>query len=264
MDKLKRTLLINDLSCIGKSSLTVMLPIISSYGVETIPLPTLLLSNHTGFKEYEIKDCNDILSSFSNAWVKQDINFDLIYTGFFKDYKQINETIDIVNKFDTTLLVDPILGDNGKRFSCFDDKYQESLLMLVNKADIITPNLTEATLLTNSNINEDPYTIINKFKNEYVIITGIKKEDKIGYLVKENNDIYEYYLPYIDSDIKFHGTGDVFVSSLIGNLLSNNSFKDSFINAANFTNKCILATLKYLPEHWYGLAFEDIIRCNNH
>lgn len=264
MDKLKRALLINDLSCVGKSSLTVMLPIIANYGVETIPLPTLLLSNHTGFKEYEIKDCTNILSSFFNAWIKQDITFDLIYTGFFKDYRQINEAIDVTTKVNTTLLVDPILGDNGKRFDCFDDGYQESLLKLVNKADIITPNLTEAALLTNSNINDDAHQIINKFKNKHVIITGIKKEDKIGYLVKDNHDIYEYHLPYIDSDIKFHGTGDVFVSSLIGNILTKNNFKESFINAANFTNKCILATLKYLPNHWYGLAFEDVIRCNNH
>lgn len=264
MDRLKRALLVNDLSCVGKSSLTVMLPIIASYGVETIPLPTLLLSNHTGFKEYELKDCTNILSSFSNAWIKQGITFDLIYTGFFKDCKQIDEAIDVTTKINTTLLVDTILGDNGNRFACFDDDYQKSLLKLVDKADIITPNLTEAALLTNSNISEDAYEIINKFKNKYVIITGVKKEDKIGYLVKDNNDIYDYYLPYIESDVKFHGTGDVFVSSLIGNILTNNNFKTSFINAANFTNKCILATLKYLPDHWYGLAFEDVIRCNNH
>ncbi len=261
MNKLKRTLLINDLSCIGKSSLTAMIPIISSYGIETIPLPTLLLSNHTGFKEYETKDC-DILSSFTNIWHKQNINFDLIYTGFFKDGTQILETIDILDKFNSMLLVDPILGDNGKRFSCFDDKYQNTLLKLVSKADIITPNLTEAALLTNSNINDNPINIIKRFDNKYVIITGIKKEDKIGYLIKENNNIYDYYLPYIESETKFHGTGDVFVSSLIGNVLNNNNnnFKDSFKKAANFTNKCILETLKYLPEHWYGLAFEDVLK----
>ncbi len=260
MNKLKRALLINDLSCIGKSSLTAMMPIISSYGIETVPLPTLLLSNHTGFKEYKVKDLSEELISFPQIWQKQNMHFDLIYTGFFKDGKQIEDILDIIKNFKAQIVVDPILGDNNQRFKCFDDNYQNALLKLVSKANIITPNLTEATLLTNSSFKDNPLDIINKFDNPFVIITGIKKEDKIGYLIKEKQDIYDYYLPFIESETKFHGTGDVFISSLIGNLLNNIDFKQSVINAANFTNKCIIETIKYLPEHWYGLAFEDVIK----
>ena len=256
MNKLKKALLINDLSLIGKSSLTCMMPIISSYKIETIPLPTLLLSNHTGYKEYITQDID--ITSFTNVWKKQDISFDLIYTGFFKDANQIKETIDIIDSFKSNLLVvDPVLGDDGERYSCFNDEYTNELIKLVSKANIITPNITEARLITNC--DSSPIEVINKLNNKYVVITGIKKDNQIGYLVKDNNNIFEYYLPYIECEGKFHGTGDVFASSLIGNMLNTNNFKDSFYKAANFTNDCILATVKYLPEHWYGLAFEEIL-----
>ena len=257
---LKRALLINDLSCFGKCSLTVSIPILSSQGIETIPLPTLTLSNHTGFDDYYIKDNSEELINIAKVWKKQDIHFDLIYTGFFKDYKQINEVTKIIHDFkseDTLLFVDPILGEKGKLFKCFDDNYLEAMKNLVKEADFIAPNITEASLLTNSNVNQNPIDIINKFNNDYVVITGIKKDNKIGYLVKNKEEIFYIFKDYINEEL--HGTGDVFSSFLCAYMLSTKNFKDSAIKAADITDKCIKETIKYLPEHRYGIAFEDVL-----
>ncbi len=258
---LKRALLINDLSCFGKCSLTVSIPILSSQGIETVPLPTLILSNHTGFNDYYIKDNSEEIEEIYKVWKKQNIYFDLIYTGFFKDDKQIKEINKIIKYFkkeNTLLFVDPILGEKGKLFKCFDDKYLKEMKILTKDADFIAPNITEACLLTNTNIKQDPIEIINKFDNDYVVITSIKKEDKIGYLVKNKEEIFYIMKDYINE--KLHGTGDVFSSILCAYMLNTNNFKESCIKAANFTNKCIKETLKYLPEHRYGIAFEDVLK----
>ena len=159
---MEKVLLINDLSCVGKCSLTVSIPIISTYGIETVPLPTCILSNQTYFKDYLISDCSKEIESFTKLWTKQNIKFNTIYTGFFNNYKQIDYICEYLKDKKVKLFVDPILGDNGNRFNCFDDNYQTSLKKLVDMADYISPNLTEACLLTDSNINENPVEIIKK------------------------------------------------------------------------------------------------------
>lgn len=259
MKQIKRVLLINDLTCFGKCSLTVSIPIISSFGIETIPLPTMLLSNHTGFASYKTKDETDILTDFVDEWIKQGLHFDCIYTGFFKDAKQIELIIDIIKKLkgdDTLLFVDPILGENGKLFSCFDEEYLKNMKKLVKYADFISPNITEACLLTDCDIKDNPNNIINKFTNENVVITSIKNNDEIGYLIKNDNELTFKYYPYINK--KLHGTGDIFSSALCANMINTNDFKESCIKASDFTNKAILNTLKY-NNHDYGIAFEDLL-----
>lgn len=255
---MKRVLLISDLTSFGKCSLTVSIPIISSLGIETIPLPTMLLSNHTGFDSYILKDNTDTLLDFFNEFKKIDLNFDCVYTGFFKDAGQIDITKDIVKFYKdkgSMIFIDPILGENGELFKCFDEKYLESMKDLVNLADFISPNITEACLLTNSNINDNPIDTINKF-NCKVVITSIRKDNQIGYLIKDE-DINEIYYPYIDK--KIHGTGDVFSSFMCGEMIKTNNFKESCIKAAEFTNKAIINTINNHPDDLYGVAFEDIL-----
>ncbi len=253
---MKKVLLINDLSCVGKCSLSVSIPLISAYQIETIALPTCILSNQTCFKDYLIKDNTNELIEFLKLWKKQEIKFDTIYTGFFKDYKQIDYVSNYLDEYNGKIFVDPILGDNGKQFTCFDDKYLNSLKKLTEKADYITPNLTESCLLTNSDINENPISIISKFNNKKVVITGIKKDNKIGYLVKDNDDIKYILFDYIDYPL--HGTGDVFSSLLCANMTKTNNFIKSVITAANLTNKCIQNTINE-DCSYYGLNYESLI-----
>lgn len=257
---MKNVLLISDLTSFGKCSLTVSIPIISSLGIETIPLPTMLLSNHTGFDSYVIKDNTETLSDIFNEFKKLDLKFDCVYTGFFKDANQINLVKEIVNYYKdkvSMIFVDPILGENGELFKCFNNEYLNSMKQLVELADFIAPNITEACLLTNSNINDNPIDIINKLNNKNIVITSVKKDNEIGYLIKDNNGISSIFYPIIDK--KLHGTGDVFSSYLCGEMINTNNFKESCIKASEFTNKAILNTLNY-KGHEYGIAFEDILK----
>lgn len=253
---MKKVLLINDLSCVGKCSLTVSIPIISSFGIETIPLPTCILSNQTYFKDYIISDF-DKLEAFTKLWQSQNITFDTIYTGFFKNHQQIDYLCEYLKKLNCTLFVDPILGDNGKRFSCFDDNYQRSLINLSKMADYITPNLTESCLLTNSKLDENPINIIKKFSNDKVVITGIEKENKIGYLVKDKNIIFYILKDRVSQEL--HGTGDVFSSFLCAKMILSNNFSKSVIEAADLTEEAIKNTIKEKDHSVYGLNFENII-----
>ena len=133
---MEKALLINDLSCVGKCSLTVSIPIISTYGIETVPLPTCILSNQTYFKDYLISDCSKELESFTKLWTKQDIKFNTVYTGFFNNYKQIDYICDYLKDKNVKLFVDPVLGDNGNRFKCFDEKRFVDVVKEVVKANI--------------------------------------------------------------------------------------------------------------------------------
>ena len=254
---MEKVLLINDLSCVGKCSLTVSIPIISTYGIETVPLPTCILSNQTYFKDYLISDCSKEIESFIKLWTKQNIKFNTVYTGFFNNYKQIDYICDYLKDKNVKLFVDPVLGDNGNRFKCFDDNHQKSLKKLVDMADYISPNLTEACLLTDSNINEDPLEIIKKFKNKKVVITSIHKDDKIGYLVKDDDEIFHILNNKVKDEL--HGTGDVFASFLCAKMIQTNNFSESVIHAAKKTNDCITATLKEKGHSIYGLNFEQVI-----
>lgn len=253
---MQKVLLINDLSCVGKCSLTVSIPLISAYNIETIPLPTCTLSNQTCFKDYIIKDNSEELIEFSKLWKKQGITFDTIYTGFFKDYKQIDYICDYADESKSTIFVDPVLGDNGKQFNCFDEKYLNSLRKLVDKADYISPNLTEACLLTKCNINDDPIDIINKFKNKHVVITSVKKDNKIGYLLKDKDETMYILYDYVDYEL--HGTGDVFASLLCANMMKTNNFISSVQIASKLTNKCIQNTINS-KSSYYGLYYESLM-----
>ncbi|MDO4501113.1 MAG: PfkB family carbohydrate kinase [Erysipelotrichaceae bacterium] len=257
---MKRVLLINDLSSLGKAALTVNIPIINSYGIETIPVPTMLLSAHTGFEKYTAFDLSEQLKKILNDYKEMHLHFDLIYTGFFANSKQIEDCIQIIRELkdeNTLVFVDPILGENGQLFKCFNEEYLNSMKKLVKEADIISPNITEACLLTNRNINDDPIDIIKDLNNRYIALKSIRKEDKIGYLIKDDDLSFIYKEEFKE---KLHGTGDVFASFLIGEYLNNRNFEEACAKAADITEICIKETVKDYEEHWYGLKFENYLK----
>ena len=148
---MKRIITIQDISCLGKCSLTVALPVISAMGVECAILPTAVLSTHTMFQNFTCKDLTDQIGPIAHHWKQENIRFDAIYTGYLASAEQIDDVCRFFDQFkteDNFIFVDPVMADNGKLYAAFDEAFPREMAKVCAKADIIVPNLTEASLLT--------------------------------------------------------------------------------------------------------------------
>lgn len=259
-----RAMLINDLSCIGKCSLSVALPIVSACGVEAVALPTVILSTHTGgFEGFAAREMTEEMRTFAAHWRSIGVKFDCIYTGFFGSVEQINLTEKLIHDFggdDTVVIVDPVLGDNGRLYPCFSDEYVEAMRRLTALADVITPNLTEAAILAGLPFDTAPETILARLNVPNVIITGVRREGRIGYLSRFGGEKCEISTPYVP--LALHGTGDVFASAFCGRLMADpqRDMQLALAAAADFCYGCVRETVKRQPSHWYGLSFEDMLK----
>lgn len=262
---LKRIALINDLSCFGKCSLSVALPIVSAYGVEGVALPTVVLSSHTaGFEGFVARDMTEEMRAFAAHWASIGMKFDCIYTGFFGSVEQLDLTMDFIRRFsdeNTVVVVDPVLGDNGRLYPCFSPEYVVKMRELAAMADVITPNRTEAQLLQDGMDIEDDYRLLQGLGNRNVIITGIRQGANIGCLARLDGETVYEDRPY--KDILLHGTGDVLTSAFCGALLSMGDMKSALKDAVDFCDNCINFTVQRQPAHWFGLSFEDELRRRN-
>lgn len=150
---MKRIVTIQDISCIGKCSLTVALPIISAMGIETAIIPTAVLSTHTMFSDFTFKDLTDQIQPISDHWKKENFKFDAIYTGYLGSAEQTKLVCDFFDRYktdDNIIFVDPAMADNGKLYPAFDNNFAKLMANVCAKADIIVPNLTEACLMTDT------------------------------------------------------------------------------------------------------------------
>ena len=148
---MKRIITLQDISCVGRCSITVALPILSAMGVECGILPTAVLSTHTMFKTFTCKDLSDQIEPISEAWEREQITFDSIYTGYLASGEQCHQICQFFDRFgtkDNLILVDPAMADNGKLYAAFDASFPAEMAKVCAKADIILPNITEACLLT--------------------------------------------------------------------------------------------------------------------
>lgn len=264
---MKRIVTIQDISCIGKCSLTVALPIISSVGIETAIIPTTILSTHTAFKGFTFRDLSSDIPLISEHWNKEKFNFDAIYTGYLGNEEQIDKIKVFINNFNTKdnfILIDPAMADNGKLYVGFDNKFVLKMKELCSLGDIIVPNLTEACLLlgikykASFSVNEikDMLYKLSKLSNK-VVITDIKIGNKIGVMSYDGNEYFSYFRTRID--VKYHGSGDVFASSLVGCLCNDISLSKALRIAVDYTWECIKETYKYNKKA-YGLNFESKIQ----
>lgn len=266
---MKRILTIQDISCVGKCSLTVALPVISAFGVETAVLPTAVLSTHTAFKGFTFRDLTSDLTDIKKHWKEQNIGFDAMYTGYLGSFEQIQIVSDIFDEFktkDNFILIDPVMADNGKLYPGFDQKFADKMAELCKKADIIVPNLTEASFMLHQEYIESGYTE-EYIKNTLIkltdlgaktaIITGVSfSPDKLGaygYDSKEKR-FFSYYNNLLPA--KFHGTGDVFASALCGALAIDKPLQNALKIATDYTVKSIELTLENKNHNWYGVDFE--------
>lgn len=269
---MKRIVTIQDISCIGKCSLTVALPIISAFGIETAVIPTAVLSTHTAFDSFSFLDCTDEIDIVKNEWKKQNFAFDAIYTGYLGSKKQIDAVSDFFDEMkneNTLIFVDPAMADNGKLYSGFTEDFSDKMAVLCKKADVIMPNLTEASLIL-----KEPYKGEN-YSEEYIkemlkklcklgakkaVITGVSfNEDESGVMSYdcENDRYFSYFSKKIPQI--FHGTGDIFASACVGGITKGFSFEKALQIAVDFTSQSIKETLKDKNANWYGVNFETAL-----
>ncbi len=268
---MKRIATIQDISCFGKCSLTVALPVISACGVEACPIPTAVLSTHTGgFEGLTFCDLTKEVTAVADHWEKLDISFDGIYTGYLGSREQlkiVSDFIDTFKKENTLVFIDPVMGDHGKLYAGFDESFAKEMTSLVKKADIIAPNLTEAAYLLGEKYKEE-YTddeIMAMLKKlslmgaRTVIITGVRHGDKLGVFAyeSEKDEHTQYFRERINDT--FHGTGDVFASVCSSALVKGFSVKEAIAAATDFVVDCILRTVPDKENHWYSVKFEECI-----
>ena len=268
---MKRILTIQDISCLGKCSLTIALPVISATGVETVILPTAVLSTHTMFKNFTVKDLSDQIDPIKNHWLSEDVRFDAIYTGYLGTIEQIDQMKELFKDFrhdDMTIFVDPVMADNGKLYPAFDMDYVKKNAELCAEADIIVPNITEAAFMTGMEYKEEydesyikeMLKKLNEFGAKVSVLTGVSlspgKTGVMGY-DREADDYFVYQNDRIDAS--YHGTGDLFSSSCIGAMMRGKSWQESMKIAADYTAYTIEVTLKNPEKPWYGVDFEATI-----
>ena len=265
---MKRVLTIQDISCLGKCSLTVALPLISAMGSEAVILPTAVLSTHTMFKGFTCKDLEDQIRPIADHWKKEGVTFDAIYTGYLGSVAQIEYVKDMFNtlgKKDLVRIVDPAMADNGKLYPAFDDEFVQQMKTLVYTADIILPNITEACFLTDTEYREDyDEEYINELLRRLtengaktVILTGVSFNDSTTGVVVYGNGSKKYY-EHRKISKNSHGTGDVYASAFVGAYMCGKKSYDAAVIAADYTVKCIENTVDD-SEHWYGVKFEPVL-----
>ena len=270
----KRILAINDISCMGKCSLTVALPIISSVGHECVILPTALLSTHTaqGFGDFVSFNMTDQMKQIADHFERLDTRFDAIYSGYIVSPDQADYIYELVNKLadnDTLVVVDPVLGDNGRLYRGFAEKNITAIKRLCSVADVITPNLTEASLLTGIESDGVHMTrggvdhlldALSTLCKKKIVITGIEINDgelTTAVMDVERGETALYTRPKISGSV--HGSGDVFASALTALYLDGMGFGTAVEKALDFTLSAIADSAEDEDSRWYGVNFEKYL-----
>lgn len=274
---MKKIAVINDLSGFGKCSLTAAIPVISSFGIQCCPLTTAVLSNQTGYESYACRDLTDDLPEFINEWKKLGASFNGILTGFISNSRQgqiIADFIDTFKNEGTTVVVDPVMADDGCVYDCYDEKSVEAIKSLVYKADIITPNLTELCILTDENYGEiillEKEQLIQKIKNMClslnekhrlkIVASGIKNSGKIANAVFDGGSFEIIEAPAFNGS--FSGTGDILSAFIAAGCVCGMGLAQAVKGAVDFIHKSIDETVKNSDNSYNvcdGVNFEKFL-----
>ena len=271
MNETIKILTIQDISCYGQCSITVALPVVSAFGIETAILPSAVLSTHTsGFTDFTVRDLTEDLPAIKNHWEKEGIYFDAIYTGFIASMEQLDYIKDIIDsrlKPDGLVFVDPAMAENGEFYNGFDQEFADKMGELCKVGDYILPNTTEACYLLHKEWKEEfskeemleMAEELARFTKRYVILKGdTHKENEMGMIVLDKKEsscefVYNKKIDYLS-----HGTGDVFASSFVGSTMIGKSPTSAAKIAGEFTKKAIEKTIGD-ENHKYGVKFEQAI-----
>lgn len=266
---MKKIVTMQDISCVGKCSLTVALPVLSAMGIETAVMPTAVLSTHTMFHDFTFHDLTDQLEPIMAHWKKEHFAFDAVYTGYLGSFEQIQLATELFDHFGQGIkLVDPCMADNGKLYAGFTEDFAAQMKQLCAKADFIVPNLTEASFLLKIPYTEDYdeefiRDVLRKLTDlgcHYAVLTGVSlQKGKIGvYAYDRNTDSYFSYFN-VQEPVSFHGTGDLFASTFVGGLVDGLSPERSLEIACDFVKRSIHLTLAEKDHNIYGVNFEEAI-----
>ena len=261
---MKKCAVINDISGFGKCSLTASIPVMSAMGVQVNPVVTGVFSNQTGYESFESTDLTDMLPAVTREWSRLFPHFDGILTGFLlcaKQYAHVLEFIDTFKQKDTLLLVDPVMADNGEIYATYTPEMVEGVKRLCDKADIITPNLTELKILSGE---EDILLGGEKMLErgiKSVIVTGVVEDGKIANYVFHGGTVRKYKTEFIKSATEggsFSGTGDIFSSFVLGKILNGFSVFQAVEQAVDFISKAIKAS--DIKNRNDGIDFEPFLK----
>ena len=258
---MKHILSLQDLSCVGRCSLTVALPVLSAMGHQCSVLPTAVLSTHTAFPTPEVADLTDRLSGFARHWQANGVSFDMVSVGYLADPRQAELVAEILERIGASVILDPVMGDNGKLYRRITPEHIDAMKHLAARADVILPNLTEAAALTGLPYREQVTPdYLEKLLGgllslgaKAAVITGVHlKDGAIGFCGRQQGgETFSYQGDYVPR--QFHGTGDLFAAVLCGGLLRGSSLRDAAACAADFVAACVENTKKVTP---FGVEFE--------
>lgn len=282
---MKKIAVLNDLSGLGKCSLTAAIPVISAMGVQACPLPTAILSNQTGYASYYCDDYTQHMDGIMDEWEKRGFRPDGIYTGFLAGEKQADKILEFIHRFsssDTKVLVDPVMGDQGRAYDIYSPQLCEKMRALISQAQVITPNLTEALLLLYGKeemekkwlslqqlsgraylkeIEKLGGMLHERYQVPGIVITGVddqqEEKQQIGNLIWENGK--ETWIFSEKTGGSYSGTGDLFASVLCGGMVQEICLKALVHKAVRFLEKAIRDAVKEGTDRNDGVCFEKYL-----
>ena len=278
----KKVAVINDLSGLGKCSLTAAIPVLSVMGVQACPLPTAILSNQTGYESYFYDDYTDHIDAYTDEWKKRNLTIDGIYTGFLGSELQAGKILNFINAFrrpETLLLVDPVMGDGGQTYDIYTETFGKQMRKLVERADVITPNLTELCILTDTDYTSltaqkasPDYLNIIVETGKCLLDMGIGTVIVTGIIYRSPSDATEKYynlvmdkeqVTGISSDIhggSYSGTGDLLASVVCAGMVRGDTATDSVRRAVSFLETALIETAREQIPRNDGINFEPYLK----
>ena len=265
----KKIAVINDFSGFGRCSIAVALPIISAMRIQCCPLPTSIFSNHTGFESFFFEDYTSRMQPYIEEWKKLGLQFSGISTGFLGSKEQIQIVLQFFKDFgteDNVIVVDPVMGDYGKTYSTYTPEMCEEMKKLVFYADILTPNLTEACILTDTPYHEkwsmkEVGALAEKLSGmgpEKVVITGIIQGEFIANYCYEKDQPGKIRRTH-KVGTQRSGTGDIFAAIIAADAVNGVPFQDSVRKASLFIKKCIEKSIEMDLPLTDGVCFEEVL-----
>ncbi|VBB06753.1 pyridoxamine kinase/phosphomethylpyrimidine kinase [Lucifera butyrica] len=268
-----RVAAVHDISCFGRCSLTVIMPVLASMGIQACPLPTAVLSTHLGgFADWEFCDFTERMPAFLAHWKKEGVFFDCIYSGFLASQQQIEIVERFISEFSRNrplIVVDPVMGDEGRLYTTYTPAMQKKMKALVRKADVITPNYTEACFLLGESYQDKVLQLdrvrdwlprLAEFGPAKVVITGIPCYDEkimnLGY-ERERNVFWEVSADWIP--VRYPGTGDIFASVLLGCLLRREDLLQAITKASDFVALAVKTTFQAGMPVREGVLLEKVL-----
>jgi pyridoxine kinase len=269
-----RTAAIHDLSGFGRASLTVIIPVLSTMGIQVCPLPTAVLSTHTGgFQDYRFVDLSDHMRSMIEHWRSLDLSFDAIYSGFLGSSEQIEIVAGFIDSFsrqEQLVLIDPVMGDEGKPYGPIRPELIRGMRGLIEHAKVITPNFTEGCFLLEREyrLKIGPGELkqwlirLSDFGPSTVILTSVPL-DPAGHSTsvvaydREDGRFWKVDCSFVPA--YYPGTGDAFASVILGSLLQGDSLPSALDRAVQFVTLAIKASFGYDLPRREGVVLERVL-----